>query len=135
MSAQSTEDLAALVDAPIRNGLVVLDWGGDIRKFRLTIERILALQDARDSGIGEIAIRLATNRYWLQDVRETIRLGLLGGGTKEKVVERLVAEYVREGTIKDCAYLARLIVDAALYEEEPLPTSGEAEGSAVAPEV
>lgn len=98
------------------DGSVEIEWAGDLRKFRLPIENLVALQDAcGGAGCSEILARLETSRWGVQDVRETIRLGLLGGKTDGKIARRLVDENVVDGKIFESLLIARAVLAAAIY--------------------
>lgn len=71
----------------------------------------------------------------LKEIRETLRLGLIGGGMKPHEALRLVRSYVEEKPIEDNRLHALAIVQAALYgapEErlgEPVAPDPEREAS------
>lgn len=62
------------------NGLITAPFGDGPQRFRLTIGGAEELEEKCDAGVSVIASRLATGAWRLRDVRETIRLGLIGGG-------------------------------------------------------
>lgn len=97
-----------------RDGSVELQWAGDVRRFRLGIDELLALQEKRDSGPFEIALRLRSNTWRLQDVQETIRLGLLGAEVEPKAAKELVETQVVPGKLMINAFVALAILLAAL---------------------
>ena len=59
---------------------VSLTWGDGEYLFALKIAEIEELQKACDAGFGEIAARVFGNLFYIRDVYEIIRLGLIGGG-------------------------------------------------------
>lgn len=63
------------------DGSVELVFGGDLRRFRLGIAELIALQEKRGSGPMEIVGRLRFGTWLVQDIQETIRIGLIGAGT------------------------------------------------------
>ncbi len=69
---------------------VFADFGGDRRKFELTIGGAGELERRCNAGIGAIAVRLATHQFYLGDVRQSILLGLQGGGMAEPDAHALV---------------------------------------------
>jgi hypothetical protein len=117
-----------------RDGSIELTWGGDLRQFRLGIDELLALQDKRDAGPQEIANRLRTQSWRVQDVHETIRLGLMGGGMDAKLAQRLVDEQARPGKLTSSALIAFAIIVSALQGDESDPV-GKKEAAADAPGV
>jgi hypothetical protein len=70
-----------------------------------------------------------------KEIRETLRLGLIGGGTKSTDALKLVRAYVDDRPIEDNRVIAMLVVQAALYgapEEqvgEPVAPDPERESS------
>lgn len=98
------------------DGSVEIEWAGDFRKFRLAIDQLEALEDACGGiGCSEIFTRLETSRWGVRDVKETIRLGLLGGKTEGKIARRLVDEHVVDGKIFENVLIARAVLAAAIF--------------------
>jgi hypothetical protein len=65
-----------------RDGHVDLDLDGTTRRFRLGIGDLEALQEATGAGPAALLHRFhAGRRYRFRDVRDVLRLGLIGGGT------------------------------------------------------
>lgn len=104
------------------DGSVSLVWAGDERKFRLGIAELLALQEKRASGPMEIVTRLQFGSWRIEDIVETIRIGLLGAGVDAKVARELVEANVREGRIAANVLVAQAILMNALAgdPEEPV---------------
>lgn len=73
-----------------RDASIKLTFAGDERTFRLDYEGILQLQEACDCGYMEIYQRLATGRHRIEDVVQTILIGLLRAGTDPKIAKRWV---------------------------------------------
>lgn len=108
-----------------RDGSVELVWGGDLRKFRLGIDELLALQEKRDAGPQEIANRLRLQTWRVQDVHETIRLALLGGGMDAKAAQRLVDEQAKPGKLASSALIAFAVIVSAIQGDETDPVGKE----------
>lgn len=70
------------------------DFGGRRRKFQLRIGEIGELEQACGAGLGAVYARVATMQWRLDDLRETIRLGLIGGGASPGEAHMLVRRYV-----------------------------------------
>lgn len=71
-------------------------------------------------GIGEIGARVFTGRYGVREIRETIRIGLVGGGMSPPEARRLIAFYVDGRPIAEPAGespydVARLILEANFF--------------------
>lgn len=89
-------------------------WAGDERSFRLGIGELLALEEKRDLGCAEILNRIGLGQWRIADVKEPIRLGLMGGGVDARRARELVDENVVPGKLLEAAVLARAILLAAL---------------------
>lgn len=97
------------------DGSIEIEWAGDFRKFRLPIDQLAALEDVCGAGCSEIFARLETSRWGVRDIKETIRLGLLGGKTEGKIARRLVDDHVVDGRIFESVLIARAVLAAAIF--------------------
>jgi hypothetical protein len=81
-----------------RHGAVELDWADGTYTFRLGIREIEELEEKRDLSIFTLAARLSplVREPRLLDICETLRLGLMGGGTKPTDALAVVRRYVDE---------------------------------------
>jgi hypothetical protein len=76
-------------------GLTNLTFGDGRHDFNIApIGSMLELQDNCDAGPAEIFSRLRNGLWRVNDVRETIRIGLIGGGMKPVDALKLVDRYV-----------------------------------------
>lgn len=122
-----------------KDGAVELVFGGDVRRFRLGIDNLIALQDKLDSGPMEIVDRFRRGTWRIQDVKESLRIGLLGGfgdnpaPEQAKTAARLVEECVRPGNIVPHVFTAMAVVLAALQGDPDDPV-GKTAATANAPE-
>jgi hypothetical protein len=66
-----------------RTAEVVLAFAGEDRTFRLSIGRLRALQEKVDAGPMELLRRFEVGQWRVDDLRETIRQGLLGAGMSD----------------------------------------------------
>ncbi|MFH6780794.1 MULTISPECIES: gene transfer agent family protein [Methylobacterium] len=65
-----------------RDGHIDLDLDGATHRFRLAIGDLEALQEATGAGPADLLHGFhAGRRYRFRDVRDVLRLGLIGGGT------------------------------------------------------
>lgn len=106
-----------------RDALVRLDFGDDEHAFRLRIGELRELQELCDAGPPVVFARLGSAAYRVEDVRETLRLGLIGGGMPATEAMRLARRYVDEVPAWAAnASLAYIVLGAALFgpEEEPV---------------
>ena len=102
---------------------------GEDYVFRLAWGEIIKLQEARNCGPFLIYVRLHGVDWMLEDVREVVRLGLIGGGMDEIKAKKMVAEYVERRPIIASLPLAQEIIKAGILgppDEEPLEKKAEA---------
>ena len=100
---------------------VTITWGDGDHRFRLAIGQLRELQEKCAAGPMEVLDRLATRRWRVDDVRETIRLGLIGGGLEPIKALPLVKHYIDERPIMESVPAAQAVLIAALIgvEEDP----------------
>lgn len=109
-----------------RSAAVTLPFGGDDRRFRLRIGEWEELERlCGDVGPPVIMRRLSLGEWKQADVRETIRLGLIGGGMPEVQALGLVRRYLDELPIGDHVTTAQAIVAAGIVgcPDEPVGES------------
>ncbi len=78
------------------NGLVEAPFGDGVQRFRLTIGGAEELEEKCDAGLVVIARRLASGEWKVRDVRETIRIGLVGGGMDATRALVLIERYASD---------------------------------------
>ena len=115
-----------------RNGACELVWAGDSRTFRLGIGELLALQDKLDAGPAEVANRLRSGNWRVQDIQETFRISLIGAGEDPKKAKSLVDEHICAGRILSHVMMAWAIIINALQGDEVDPV-GKQEAEPAAP--
>jgi hypothetical protein len=72
-----------------------IEWSGGAHVFCLTAcGMVMALEDRRRAAIGTIFLRLAESRWYASDIRETVRLALIGGGQPDREADELVQRFV-----------------------------------------
>jgi hypothetical protein len=116
-----------------RHGDITFEWGHQEQRFRLAIGELRKLQERVDAGPYELLRRLTSGTWRVDDIRETIRLGLAGGGADDATVRRLLRDHVDEKPLLDSVMVAARILEAAIAgaPDEPLPKGeGEAETKA-----
>ncbi|WP_020085699.1 gene transfer agent family protein [Hyphomicrobium zavarzinii] len=91
------------------------DFADSEYRFRLNIVGLEELEEKCGVGMGAIYMRLHSPNYTLSDVRETIRLGLVGGGLRPERALTLVKRYVDERPIDESWLLARTIIGATMH--------------------
>jgi hypothetical protein len=101
-----------------------LTWGDGPHVFKLGIKQIGELQKNCNAGLGAIVSRVFSGGYYVEDIAETIRLGLIGGGMAPIEARRMVDAYVdgcpiaRAGDPANNLMTAQAILDAAVFGVE-----------------
>lgn len=106
-----------------RHGEVALPWGDGEYKFRLGYGELRDLQETCDAGPKRIADRLLPydparnphgDNFRVEDVRETIRLGLMGAGKTQAEALALITKFVDRRPLNENRYIAWAILAAVL---------------------
>lgn len=98
-----------------RNGALTTDFGDGTYSFRLALGELEELQEKTGAGPFVVLRRLFDGTWRVADIRETIRLGLIGGGVEPLKALNLVRRYVddRADWIGN-ASIAQAVLGAAL---------------------
>lgn len=72
---------------------VTLEFGDGEYLFKLPLKMIAELQDKCGAGIGAIYRRVLTGDYRGEDLVETVRCGLVGGGLTGIEARKLIERY------------------------------------------
>lgn len=122
-------------------GSVSISWrNGDDEFCIAQVKTVIALEEKCGCGVYEIAGRLQSvlahaeagqigGRAYLNDIREVIRLGLIGGGKEPEVANKIVATNVDGYPLAHSVLVANKIVEAYLIGVPDDPV-----GKTVAPE-
>lgn len=102
-----------------------ITWAGGEHAFDLKIEHLRALQDRCDAGPEWILARLSNKQWHVNDVVDTIRLGLEGGGMEKSDARKLVQRYVEDRPLTLSVLTAQAVLMMALYGD-PDDQPGEA---------
>jgi hypothetical protein len=73
---------------------IILDWGGGKHAFCLRIKQIGDLQKACNAGLGLIYQRLMSDLFYIEDITETIRFGLIGGGMPPVKAAEMISTFI-----------------------------------------
>lgn len=101
-------------------------FAGRERKFELRLGEIGELERLCGAGLGAIMLRLATMQWRWDDVRETVRLGLMGGGMSEPDATALAMAQLDKPPFGRFLQLANDIIVASVNGADP-PKKAEAE--------
>lgn len=115
----------------VLSGRISFDWGDGEATFRLGIGELIELQEKCDAGPAVIAIRLEDGSWRVQDLRDTLRLGLIGAGMTPTDALIKVRRYVDGRPLVESVQPARAVLLAALLGVKP---SGEASAETTASE-
>ncbi|MFT4129964.1 gene transfer agent family protein [Labrys sp. (in: a-proteobacteria)] len=94
------------------------DWADGTYPFALRLGQIEELQERADCGPLALFERLNNGSWRAGDLRETIRLGLIGGGCEPVKALGLVRRYVDARPLMESLMPARAILAAALWGVE-----------------
>jgi hypothetical protein len=106
------------------DGSIDLNWGGEMRRFRLALGELRELQENinlnRKTPIGPWSLYQMISRgdAWPDELRAVIRLGLIGGGTRLELVPGLIKRYVEERPILESVPTAQAVLGTALLGDQ-----------------
>lgn len=115
-----------------RDASITLDWADGTYVFRLAIGQLRELQEKCDAGPAHIMSRLSSGWWMVDDIVQTIRLGLIGGGLGPIEAMKLVRVYVEERPLVESIMPAIAILSSALVgaPDEDAQKKSEAETTA-----
>lgn len=107
------------------------DWADGTYKFALRLKELEELQEKADSGPLALFSRVRDEKWCVGDLRETIRLGLIGGGTEPGRALTLVRRYVDGRPLIESTMPALAILAAAIWGvADDQPGKSQADGKA-----
>lgn len=89
-------------------------FAGRDRRFCLRLGEVAELERLCNAGIGSIALHIATHQFSQAEIRETVRLGLQGGGLTEPEATALTMSAFDGRPLAEHIELAAKIVEAYL---------------------
>lgn len=101
-----------------RDARVTFEWADGTYVFRLPYGQLAELQEKTGCGPQFLLTRIIDGSWKVEDLVETIRLGLIGGGTEPVAAARLVQRYVKDRPLIESVIPARVILSAALFGVE-----------------
>ena len=97
-----------------RDARVELDWGDGTFTFRLGWGELVMLQEACDAGPYVVLQRLSTGTWRVEDISETIRCGLVGGGMTPADATKRVRSYVKDRPPMESLMVAQAVLSAGI---------------------
>lgn len=124
-----------------RDASVTLEWADGEYTFRLRQGELIELQEKTDAGPMWVLNRMMQptpeNRGWrVEDIREVIRLGLIGGGMEPVKALKLVRTYVESRPPMENLLFAQSILAAGIMgvpDDQPQKKSGRPRKSTTSP--
>jgi hypothetical protein len=121
------------------NTLIRRPFAGAERSFDLRIGEIQALERACNCGIFGLLVRIGSHQAYASDIRETIRLGLIGGGDTDTASTTLIMQEVDGRPLSEHLPLAAEIIKSVIdglpkIEEAESGAEGDATAKKAAPE-
>lgn len=127
-----------------KSAKITLEWADGEYLFALRCGEIEELEadsfnpetGKKGIGIGAIWTRLMSGTWYINDVYNVIRLGLIGGGMEDVAAKRMVERYAKNKPVTDKEYLdkpspsnpltvAQAILAAAIIGVEENESAGE----------
>lgn len=97
------------------SGEIELKWGDGEHKFNVAkLKCIFELEEKCGVGIAEIYQRIVGGKWHFNDLRETLRLGLIGGGLPPDQALRLINRYCDDRPLMESVLPAQAVIMAAI---------------------
>jgi hypothetical protein len=97
------------------HGTITRVWSNGEDTFCIaTVGSILDLEQKCNAGLGEIVQRVVNGMWRLNDVREAIRIGLIGGGMTPLAAQGVIERHVDARPLSESVLLAQDILAAAI---------------------
>jgi len=96
-------------------------FGDGEKTFALTPALIPELERTTGNGIGALFNRITAREFRFHDVLETVRLGLIGGGTTPKEAADLIATYGVNRPISETLAIAITLLSVVMFGPEDQP--------------
>lgn len=113
------------------NGTISIIWAGGEHQFCLAkVGLILDLESKCEAGIAVVFTRLGSGTWKLNDVREPIRLGLIGGGMEPKDAMELVRNHVdlNDNGLTPSVLIAYAVIEAVMVGVRDDPVGKKPDG-------
>jgi len=100
------------------HGLITEEWGDGVYSFRIGWGQWKELDELLQIGPVPLLKRFLYNEWRVADVREVIRVALIGGGATPVQAIKLVKLYVEDRPISENVGLASRILSGAMFVPE-----------------
>lgn len=97
-----------------RDASITLTWADGDFKFRLGWGELEELQEKTDAGPQVVLQRLHAGTWRVQDISNTIRLALIGGGLSPEEAVKKVRFYVEQRPPAESVPIALVVLSAGL---------------------
>lgn len=106
----------------MRDARVELEFADGDYSFRMGWGELIELQEKCDAGPYVVLQRLANKTFKMNDISETIRVGLIGGGMEPGKALTMTKRYVKARPPMECLPVALAVLMAGLLgapDEDP----------------
>lgn len=103
----------------MRPTAITIPWADGEYTFDLRLKEVRSLQDKTGFGCGVLLSRLQSDHWKVDDFRETILQGLIGGGMEPIPAAALVRQYVDDRPAKESLLPAAAILMAWIMGAPP----------------
>lgn len=100
------------------SGRITFFWGDAEHTFRLPYKQLRELQDKTGCGPEELFNRIQTGKWRVDDLREILRLGLIGGGMEPTAAGKLIVNYFDDRPLMENKPSAYAVILAVLVQPE-----------------
>lgn len=107
-----------------KSAVLTTDWADGLYTFRFNVPQLEEHDEKCKAGPMAVLGALVDGNWRYTYIRETIRLGLIGGGTLPTDAERLVRRYVDSRPMIEGVVVAIAIMGAAIRGEGEDDTPG-----------
>jgi len=85
-------------------------WPGGEHEFCFAIGELRALEQRLDAGVAVVLLRLMKGEFKIDDVVETLRIGLQGGGLTERQAMRVIEKAFPSANIFELSLTAARVL-------------------------
>lgn len=101
---------------------ITLDWADGRYAFDLPLKSLRALQEKTGAGPALVLMRLQSGQWQVDDYRETLFQGLIGGGMAPLQARKKIEAYCDGRPASECLLTAQAVLSAFIAgapEEKP----------------